>query len=519
MDNIIEEAIRLADVEGYHGSDNTPFILSKIKELSGGKSVAANRALVESNVKRATKVAVELAKLEKSHKGSLNRQLFASTAIPTATTSSTSETIDNSTSPDTANSPTEHIEKADVLIAGSLAIDFSCDYAPLAERSTEVTPVPHTSNPAIIGQSLGGVGHNVALAASYVGSPVIFCSVVGNDFSGRAALSSLEKEKLATGGIKVLPSDSGARTAQYVAVNDGKKDLVLAMADMSIMEIPSHDLDFHGFWEPMLRRTKPKWVVVDGNWSSEVLANWVAAARKHGARVAFEPVSTAKSTRLFSKGLGQNPVIGPEDAVPNHMLSLATPNNLELTEMYTTAREAELFDSPGWFRVIDALGMSNAGSREKLVSITDAALVKEGIPQQSIQLLPYIPSILTKLGSRGVLLTQLLRPRDPRLTDPKYAPYILSRASTDDDLVGGVYMRLFPPDEVLVGKQIVSVNGAGDTLLGVVVAGLAKETGKKGDRYLEEIVPIAQKASLRTLQSQSSVSEHIKGLSTLLEAL
>ncbi|GAD99234.1 IdgA domain protein [Paecilomyces variotii No. 5] len=520
MDKIIEEAVRLADVEGYHGSDNTPFILSKIKELSGGKSVVANRALVESNVKRATKVAVELAKLEKSHKGSLNRQLFASAAIPTATTSSTnSEIIDNSTSPDTANSPTEHIEKADVLIAGSLAIDFSCDYAPLAERSTEVTPVPHTSNPAIIGQSLGGVGHNVALAASYVGRPVIFCSVVGNDFSGRAALSSLEREKLTTGGIKILPSDSGARTAQYVAVNDGKKDLVLAMADMSIMEFPSHDLNFDGFWEPMLRRTKPKWVVVDGNWSSGVLANWVAAARKHGARVAFEPVSTAKSTRLFSKGLGQSPVIGPEDAVPNHMLSLATPNNLELTEMYTTAREAELFDSPNWFRVIDALGMSNAGSREKLVSITDAALVKEGIPQQSIQLLPYIPAILTKLGSRGVLLTQLLRPRDPRLTDPKYAPYILSRASTDDDLVGGVYMRLFPPDEVLVGKQIVSVNGAGDTLLGVVVAGLAKETGKKGDRHLEDIVPIAQKGSLRTLQSQNSVSEHIKGLSTLLEAL
>jgi pseudouridine-5'-phosphate glycosidase/pseudouridine kinase len=66
MDRIIEEALRLADAEGYHGSDNTPFVLAKIKELSGGSSLPANRALVESNVKRATKVAVELAKLEQS---------------------------------------------------------------------------------------------------------------------------------------------------------------------------------------------------------------------------------------------------------------------------------------------------------------------------------------------------------------------------------------------------------------------------------------------------------------------
>ena len=66
MDSIIDEALHLAEVEGYQGSDNTPFVLAKIKQLSGGKSVAANRALVESNVQRATKVAVELFKLEQS---------------------------------------------------------------------------------------------------------------------------------------------------------------------------------------------------------------------------------------------------------------------------------------------------------------------------------------------------------------------------------------------------------------------------------------------------------------------
>lgn len=73
MDKAIDEAIHLAAVEGHQGSDNTPFVLAKIKQLSGGKSVAANRALVESNVERATKVAVELAKLERLDKKTSDR--------------------------------------------------------------------------------------------------------------------------------------------------------------------------------------------------------------------------------------------------------------------------------------------------------------------------------------------------------------------------------------------------------------------------------------------------------------
>lgn len=66
MDAIISEAIKQADAAGASGNDNTPFILAKIKELSGGNSVVANRALISSNVKRGTLVAKELASLEKN---------------------------------------------------------------------------------------------------------------------------------------------------------------------------------------------------------------------------------------------------------------------------------------------------------------------------------------------------------------------------------------------------------------------------------------------------------------------
>ncbi|KAF7155057.1 hypothetical protein CNMCM5623_005265 [Aspergillus felis] len=512
MDTIIEEAIRLAEVEGYRGSDNTPFVLAKIKELSGGKSVIANRALVEANVKRATKVAVELAKLEQADRGSEGRYMPVVSENARADQATSEAGVNHKP---LTKSTIEQLNKADVLVAGSLAIDLSCDYTPFASESDKITPVPQTSNPAVIGQSLGGVGHNVAIASHYLGSSVLFCSVVGDDLSGRAALSTLKEEGLPTAGVQILPPSSGARTAQYVAINDAKRDLVVAMADMGIMELPEHVLDFDEFWEPLIRRTQPQWVVVDANWSPAVLARWIAVAKQHGARVAFEPVSTAKSRRLFSKTSEADAAIGPAGAVPNNAISLAAPNQYELTAMYTTARESGLFESEGWWRIIDAMGMSASGSRDRLVAMTTAELVDQGIPQQSIQLLPFIPCIITKLGAQGVLVTHLLRPGDARLTSPDSAPYILSRASPTDELIGGVYMRLFPPAGVLADGEIVSVNGAGDTLLGAVVAGLAKGSGKS----VEEVIPLAQEASLRTLKSPGGVSRDLVALRSLMDAL
>ena len=63
MEAAIDTAVRDADEQGFTGNDNTPFILKRIRELTDGRSVPANRALVEANVKRAAEVAVELAKL------------------------------------------------------------------------------------------------------------------------------------------------------------------------------------------------------------------------------------------------------------------------------------------------------------------------------------------------------------------------------------------------------------------------------------------------------------------------
>lgn len=63
LEDVIDAAVREAAEQGYHGPSNTPFILARIKERTGEKSIPANRAMIEANVEKATKVAVELARL------------------------------------------------------------------------------------------------------------------------------------------------------------------------------------------------------------------------------------------------------------------------------------------------------------------------------------------------------------------------------------------------------------------------------------------------------------------------
>lgn len=61
LEEVIEAAVCEAAELGYHGSSNTPFILARIKERTGERSIPSNRAMIEANVERAAKVAAELA--------------------------------------------------------------------------------------------------------------------------------------------------------------------------------------------------------------------------------------------------------------------------------------------------------------------------------------------------------------------------------------------------------------------------------------------------------------------------
>ena len=394
-----------------------------------------------------------------------------------------------------------------MLVAGSVALDLNCDYAGgiTSENSQAVSPALHTSNPASINQSVGGVGHNIALAAHRVSEKgkVRLCSMVGDDIAGSTILSALQTSGLDTSCIRQLGHEyPSTRTAQYVAVNDAQKNLVMAMADMAIFSAHS----FPAYWNSAVAAAKPKWLVVDANWAEADIQTWVQAGREHGASVAFEPVSAAKARRLFPAPNPKNHrAPGPASATvfPRSTVDLCTPNQFELLAMYEAAKQHGYLDTSAWFEVLDSFGILR-GARERFVAIASADITDAGIPVQAVNLLPYIPTIITKLGANGALLTAVLERDDPRLRDPEHARYVVSRCVNNHPHVGGVYMRLFPAVERVT--DVVSVNGIGDTFMGVLVAGLAM--GGK----IERLVDVAQRAAVLTLRSKESVSEEVRGL-------
>lgn len=309
-------------------------------------------------------------------------------------------------------------------------------------------------------------------------------------------LSSLQQSGLDTRYVQKLNSAEypSSRTAQYVAVNDANRNLVMAMADMDIFTQHS----FPDEWRAALKAASPKWLVVDGNWSATSIREWIRIGKDHNTKVVFEPVSVAKSKGFFSPQHG----IPKLDIFPHASVDMASPNTYELAAMYEVAKENGYLDSHEWFEVIDAFGMR--GARERFVRLTSAELTDAGVPVQCVNLLPYIPTLLTKLGPDGVLLTTILGRDDPRLRDRDAEEYILARAPPNHPTVGGIYMRLFPSAEKV--DNIVSVNGVGDTFLGVLVSGLAQGGS------VEKLIDVAQKGAVLTLKSTQSVSPQLRTL-------
>ena len=63
INRAIDEAVAQANAQGIHGKATTPFLLAKVKELTGGDSLDSNIQLVFSNARLAAQTAAELCRL------------------------------------------------------------------------------------------------------------------------------------------------------------------------------------------------------------------------------------------------------------------------------------------------------------------------------------------------------------------------------------------------------------------------------------------------------------------------
>lgn len=389
-----------------------------------------------------------------------------------------------------------------VVVAGSLCVDRACDFSPEKTDglSADKQPLGHTSNPSIITATVGGVGYNVACTAHSLYPAVTLHSIVADDVSGQFCLSAMRRKNLATNGVKVLltSQDHRARTGEYVAFNDTDNQLVVAMADIGILE--TFGRTCISDWLADLKSAQTKVLVVDANWDPETLRTWIRAGRAVGAEVVYEPVSSIKSRRLFHVV----PNAPPLTLFPRNEVDIATPNSVELAAMHSAASASGLFRYPEWQQVMDAFGLSGTGLLDRLAALTPRALHDEGVVQKSIDLLPFVPCVLTTLGEGGVLQTELLHAEDDRLVSAPAQPHII-RPHGGGKSIGGILVKTHPP-KPLLRSEIVSVNGAGDTFVGALAAGLASRPRVSRD----ESIAFAQDCSRAVLREKASTpSEHV----------
>ena len=60
INKAIDDAIDEMNAKGIHGKEATPFLLAKVKELTGGDSLAANIQLVLNNARLAAQTAAAM---------------------------------------------------------------------------------------------------------------------------------------------------------------------------------------------------------------------------------------------------------------------------------------------------------------------------------------------------------------------------------------------------------------------------------------------------------------------------
>ncbi|MCI6272144.1 MAG: pseudouridine-5'-phosphate glycosidase [Erysipelotrichaceae bacterium] len=64
MDEVIKEAIQEMDKAGVHGKESTPYLLGKVKELTGGSSLESNIQLVFNNARLGSEIAKKYCELK-----------------------------------------------------------------------------------------------------------------------------------------------------------------------------------------------------------------------------------------------------------------------------------------------------------------------------------------------------------------------------------------------------------------------------------------------------------------------
>ena len=204
----------------------------------------------------------------------------------------------------------------------------------------------------------------------------------------------------------------------------------------------------------------------------------------------FDPTSLPKMKRILS-ALQTNPPLPPGQ---RRLLSHFSPNLLEVKELYSELQRSGLLETEEWFDFISELRLSAPWRNgvERLSNIKEhdlGWLVHSGVAQMMVSLLPWVGNLWVKCGPDGLLHLGIVdAARDAKRVQA--GARRVEHAHPNDFKgfdIGNMeqpVLRLshYPPQKL---SHIVSSTGAGDSLVGGIVAAVSRglpihETAQQG---------------------------------------
>ena len=225
-----------------------------------------------------------------------------------------------------------------------------------------------------------------------------------------------------------------------------------------------------------------------------------------------EPTSVIKSVSIL-------PAISSalESNFHGSPVKFASPNLLELAELYKSVGTDpwELTSHEYWWKTINnfLIGTEFRLSLEQLArqasgssgGSTLSFLVDQGVAQMAIHLLPFFQHLVIKCGDLGVLLAMRF-PADIPTAWAGERSDVRCRQIVAHGKAEIIVIKHYPV-HMIDPESVVSVTGAGDSLVGAILAALMQDLSAfNNPESLDGVIGLGQSAAIETLRSPFAVS-------------
>ncbi|THH11202.1 hypothetical protein EW145_g820 [Phellinidium pouzarii] len=521
----VDQAVRESEENGIskNGKEVTPWLLARVVELTGGKSLQSNLALLENTAVIGGQIAVEYAKLQD--------QLRENSSEPLGLSRSTTNHLSSSEIPSRSHvnhllqstnqdpKAPERKTPSKLIVIGASAIDIT---GRVVSKPNEFTQVAQSTAPGTVSLTVGGVARNIAEAAHRIlssgrdGDPyaTLLVSPVGHDEFARFLVDEYARLGMRNNGLLRVED---CRTAVCDMVLDTSGALVGGVADMDIIRNVSENAVIN-----CLKDEDPYLVAMDGNLSPSTLSAILAECCNRQKPIAsfFEPTSISKASSILPAIMNQ--LMTNKTGTTRSPVTYTSPNLIELSHMYHEANSETfgLINHRLWWDVINSFSLGSTWrmdldqlARQPACPIKDKGdlsfLVKDGVGQMAINLLPFFQNIIIKCGERGVIVVMRFSGEDAMNTswaDERSNPfgrYIIAKSHNSKELV---VLRHFPA--IPVNKdEIVSVTGAGDSMVGALCASIVNDPSTfHHTKRLDAAIQLSQEAAVLSLHSVRAIS-------------